>query len=233
MEDYFDNNLELEYSLEENGKLKALEVIREIPQMANFIYVRQKKHLPYGNATPLLAAKDLIDDDEVFVYMFGDDLTFSEKPVTAQLIEVFEQQGAAAVIGVQEVPDRDIERYGTVKYKNKASYKYEIEGMYEKLPAGKAPSNMAQFGRFVFSYDVVKELQQTKTGKDNELWLTDVLNGLAQHGKKVIAQPIEGRWLTTGDPLNYLKATITFALDRPRLKDELRLFLRNLEKDHS
>lgn len=227
MEDYFDNNLELEYSLQESGKIKALEVVREIPQMANFVYVRQKKHLPYGNATPLLAAKDLIDDDEAFVYMFGDDLTFADKPVTAQLIDVFEGEKAAAVIGVQEVPDSDVERYGTVKYKKDARYQYEIEGMYEKLPAGKAPSNMAQFGRFVFSNEVLRELQQTQTGKDNELWLTDVLNGLAQRGKKVIAQPIDGKWLTTGDPLNYLKATITFALGREDISKELRAFLRD------
>ncbi len=227
MEDYFDNNLELEYSLAENGKESALKVIRDIPQMANFVYVRQKKHLPYGNATPLLTAKDLIDDDEAFVYMFGDDLTFSEKPVTAQLIDVFEQEKAAAVIGVQEVSDADVERYGTVKYKNNAKYRYEIEGIFEKLPVGKAPSNMAQFGRFVFSNEVLREVRQTSTGKSRELWLTDVLNGLAKRGKKVIAQPIEGKWLTTGDPLNYLKATMTFALEREDIKKELRAFLRD------
>ncbi len=227
MEDYFDNNLELEYSLEENGKLQALEVVRDIPQMANFVYVRQKKHLPYGNATPLLAAKDLIDDDEAFVYMFGDDLTFSENPAIAQLIDVFQKQKAVAVMGVQDVPDSEVGRYGTVKYRKNAPYKYEIEGIYEKLPVGKAPSNMAQFGRFIFSYDVVREVQQTSTGQSGELWLTDVLNGLVRRGKKVIAQPIEGKWLTTGDPLNYLKATITFALGREDIKKELHAFLRD------
>ncbi len=229
LEDYFDNNSELEHSLAESGKEDRLQMIRSIPQMANFIYVRQRKHLPYGNATPLLVAKNLIDDDEAFVFMFGDDLTMAQKPVTKQLIEVYEQYRPAAVLAVQEVPDSEVERYGTVKYKEGADYPYEIEGGYEKLPVEEAPSNMAQFGRFVFSNEVLKEVVNTPTGKDGELWVIDILNRLAQSGKKVIAQPIEGKWLTTGDPLRYLKATVEFALSRDEFSDEFRSFLKQLD----
>ncbi len=225
MEDYFDNQVELEYTLEKSGKHSKLKLVREIPQMANFVYVRQKKHLPYGNATPLLAVKDLIDDNESFVYMFGDDLTLSSTPVTKQLIDVFNAQKASAVLAVQEVPDSEIEKYGSVKYKTNAEYKYEIEAGYEKLPADKAPSKMAQFGRFVFSYDVIEAVKHTPTGKDNELWVIDILNLLAHSGRKVIAQPIEGEWLTTGDPLNYLKATLKFAMQRDDLNKELKEFI--------
>ena len=74
MEDYFDNQMELEYMLDKNGKEDLLKKVRDIPQMANFVYVRQKKNLPYGNGTPLLVASPLIDDDEAFAYLFGDDL---------------------------------------------------------------------------------------------------------------------------------------------------------------
>lgn len=228
MEDYFDNNVELERSLAENGKTDRLEKIREITKMANFVYVRQKKHLPYGNATPLLVVKDLIDDDEAFVYMFGDDLTISNNgsPITKQLIDTYIEQDAKAVLGVQEVPDDEIERYGTVEYKKDAKYEYEIERGVEKVSKEEAPSNMAQFGRFVFSYDVIKKVQETAQGKDNELWVIDVLNNLAQQGKKVIAQPIDGKWLTTGDPLRYLKATIEFALEREDIGEDFREFLK-------
>ncbi len=227
MEDYFDNHSELEHMLEENHKNDRLEMVRHIPQMANFIYVRQKKHLPYGNGSPLLAVKDLIDDNESFVYMFGDDLTLSETPVTKQLIDVYQQQGAKAVLAVQEVPDSEVERYGTVKYKENAQYQYEIEEGLEKMPLGKNPSNMAQFGRFVFSYDVIEEATRAQTGKDGELWILDILNNLANQGKKVIAQPIEGEWLTTGDPLRYLKATVKFALTREDLSRDFLDFLQS------
>jgi UTP--glucose-1-phosphate uridylyltransferase len=226
MEDYFDNRYELEVALKEAGKLEALEMVRNIPQMANFVYIRQKGHLPYGNATPLLAAKDLIDDDEAFVYMFGDDLTISQKPVTQQLIDVFHEQDASAVLAVQEVPDEEVVRYGTVKYKTNAPYPYEMEAGFEKLPVGEAPSNMAQFGRFIFSHDVIEEAEQSPTGKDDELWVIDILNSLAQKGKKVIAQPIEGEWLTTGDPLRYLKATLKFAMKREDIAEDLKAFIK-------
>lgn len=225
MEDHFDSNYELEQELEEAGKDKRLEKIKDIPEMANFAYVRQHKRYPYGNATPLLCAAPLIDDDEAFVYMFGDDLTISEKPVTRQLIDVYEKEEPEVVLGVQEVPDEEVERYGTVKYKDKAK-SYEIEAGYEKLPAEKAPSNMALFGRFVFSSKIIKEAQKTPTGKDGELWAMDIVNSLAQRGDRVIAQPIEGKWHTTGDPLRYLKTSVEFALRRDDIGDAFKKYLK-------
>lgn len=229
MEDYFDNNLELEHSLAESGKQDRLEMIQSIPQMANFVYVRQKKHLPYGNATPLLVAKDLIDDDEAFVYMFGDDMTLAETPVTKQLITIYEKYNPSAILAVQEVSDEDVPRYGTVKYKENSDIPNAIELGLEKLPVGEAPSNKAQFGRFVFTKDVLDEATKVTTGKDGELWVIDLLNSLAQQGKTVIAQPIEGEWLTTGDPLRYLKATVEFALDREEYAKDFRKYLQSLD----
>lgn len=228
MEDYFDSHVELEHMLDVNGKEELLKKVKEIPQLANFIYVRQKKNFPYGNATPLLCAAPLIDDDEAFVYMFGDDLTISKIPVTKQLIDVFYQENPAAILAVQEVPDSEVERYGTVKYKRNTRYKYDIEEILEKMPLGKNPSNMAQFGRFVFSHKVIREVKKTKVGKDNELWITDVLNNLAKTGKRVIAQPILGEWMTTGDPLRYMKTQVKFALERKDIGKKFAEFLQSL-----
>lgn len=228
MEDYFDNSLELEYMLDTNGKEALLKTVKEIPQLANFIYVRQKKNLPYGNGTPLLCASQLIDNDEAFVYLFGDDLTLSKTPVVQQLIDVFHQNNPSAVLAVQEVEDSEVKLYGTVKYK-KNTKTYEIDEVLEKMPYGKNPSNMAQFGRFVFSYDVIKQAKKSQTGKDGELWVTDILNSLAKNGKKVIAAPIEGEWLTTGDPLRYMKTQVRFALERSDIGEEFKKFLTNLK----
>jgi UTP--glucose-1-phosphate uridylyltransferase len=227
IEDYFDNRPDLEYSLEKTGKTDKLEMIRSIPQMANFIYVRQKDNLPYGNGSPILAAKDLIDENESFVYMFGDDLTISDIPVTKQLIDVFHSQNADAIFGVKEIPWDEIEKYGTVKYKENADYKYEMEMAYEKLPREQALSNTTLFGRFVFSHDVIETALKTGRGKDGELWIIDVLNKMASEGKRIIAQPMQGEGLTTGDPLNYLKATLKFTMQRKDLKDDITKFIKN------
>jgi UTP--glucose-1-phosphate uridylyltransferase len=229
MEDYFDSHVELEHMLDINGKEKLLKKVKKIPLLANFVYVRQKKNLPYGNATPLLCVAPLIDDDEAFVYMFGDDLTIAKTPVTKQLIDVYCKYQPSAVLGVQKVPDNEVDRYATVKYKTKSRNKYEINQILEKMPLGKNPSNMAQFGRFVFNYNVVKEAKKTKTGKGDELWVADILNNLARKGEKVIAQPIRGEWLTTGDPLRYMKTQVRYALERKDIGGDFKKFLKSLK----
>ena len=53
IEDHFDvPNSELIKNLQAGGKTEFVEQITKLSEMANFIYIRQHKHLPYGNATP-------------------------------------------------------------------------------------------------------------------------------------------------------------------------------------
>jgi len=231
MEDHFDSSFELETQLKNSHKIEMLRQLKKIPQMANFIYLRQTKDYPYGNATPLLVAKKLIDKKEPFVYIFGDDLVKSRVPCIKQLIRVFNEIRPAAMLAVQKTPREEIHRYATVRYKRGTKIN-QIEEILEKLPPEKAPSDMAQFGRFVFTDKVIKiaekHVRAGKLGKDNELWVADILNELAKTDK-VIAQPIEGRWLTTGDPLNYMKATVEFALEREDIGPEFKNYLNNLK----
>lgn len=233
MEDYFDSHVEIEHALEVNGKKELLDKIRQIPNMANFVYVRQKKNLPYGNGTPLLTAAPLIDDDEAFVYLFGDDLTIANTPVSKQLINKFNKYSPFVVLGVQEVPNSEVERYGVVEYKKGSKNEHSVNRICEKMPLGKNPSNMAVFGRYVCNYQIIREAKKTKTGKDNELWMTDILNNMAKKGYKIIAQPIQGEWLTTGDPLRYMKAQVRFALEREDMGEEFAEYLRSLKLEKS
>lgn len=228
LEDYFDSHVELEHILEKSGKTDYLEMIQKIPKMANFVFVRQTKDMPYGNGTPLLVTQRLIDDDEAFVYMFGDDLTQAKVPATKQLIDVFQREMPTAVMGVQEVPWEETYRYGIVEYV-KGTKNNRVVQVLEKPTKEEALSNMAVFGRYVFSYEVIREAQKTSLGKGGELWAADVLNNLAQK-RVVIAQPIEGEWLTTGDPLNYLKTTVKFALERKDLGGEFKKFIQTCTK---
>ena len=228
MEDYFDNNIGLEYILGEKGKKAHLKIIKDIPKLANFIYIRQKKNLPYGNGTPLLVVKNLIDDNEAFAYLFGDDLVKSKTPGIKQLIDSYYKYKPAAVLGVQKTPWEEVHKYATVKYKN-IKKDFNIEEIVEKAPKEKAPSNMAQFGRFIFTYSVINEAEKTPLGLGQELWVADILNRLAQKGKRVVAQPIEGRWITTGDPLNYMKASVEYTLDRKDIGNDFKKYLKNLK----
>ncbi len=222
LEDHFDRSFELEHSLEASGKLKLLADIRKISSMANFVYVRQKG--PYGNGTPILSAASLIKD-EPFVFAWGDDLVLSKTPFTKKLIENYEENNAP-VIGVQKVAKHLVDRYGIVKLKDRTR---EMEGVVEKPAIGKAPSQLAQFGRMVLTPEIVGILKTTKLGKGGELWVTDAISEYVAKGGKFMVEEVEdGEWLTTGDPLNYLKAMVAYALERDDIGDDFRAHLRDL-----
>jgi len=226
LEDHFDSSRELELHLETQGKMRELDEVQRIPDLANFIYVRQNKNLPYGNGTPLLSAKSLIHPNEAVVYMFGDDVVKSQVPCAKQLIDVYDKYQPAAVIAVQEVPIEEISRYGAAKLKP-GTDRNELESIVEKPSPADAPSNLAQLGRFVLSYKTIEVLESLTVGQGDELWLTDAIDHLAATDS-VIVHPIEGKWFTTGDPLRFLMTTVEFALDREDIGPRFAEYLRGL-----
>jgi len=218
LEDHFDRSFELEHSLEKTGKKHMLEKVQEISTMANFVYIRQKG--PYGNGTPLLSAAALIND-EPFIYAFGDDLVKSKTSFTKQLVSLYKKE-KAPMIGVQKVSRNDVEKYGVVKYRRGS---IELEDIVEKPAKDKAPSLHASFGRMVLNRDIVDILARTKRGLGNELWIVDAIRNYIHEGGRFLAKEVEdGKWITTGDPVNYLRATLEYAADRPELKKEITAF---------
>lgn len=212
LEDHFDRSFELERSLEKTGKEEKLEEMQRISTMANFIYVRQKG--PYGNGTPLLSAASLIGD-EPFIYAFGDDLVKSKVSFTKQLVDLYKKE-QAPMIGVQEVSESDVDKYGIVKYREGT---IELDDIIEKPSREEAPSRHADFGRMILNRDIVDILARTSRGKGDELWITDAIRNYIQEGGRFLAKEVEdGAWITTGDPENYLRAILTYAIDRPELK---------------
>ncbi|MBP6881509.1 MAG: UTP--glucose-1-phosphate uridylyltransferase [Candidatus Pacebacteria bacterium] len=218
LEDHFDRSFELEHSLEKTGKEKILDEIKQISTMANFVYVRQKG--PYGNGTPLLSAANLIGD-EPFVYAFGDDLVKSKVSFTKQLVDLYRKE-QAPMIGVQEVSLDEVEKYGIVKYRKGGP---ELEDIIEKPNKAEAPSRHADFGRMILNREIVDILARTDRGKGGELWVIDAIRNYIQEGGRFLAKEVEdGAWVTTGDPANYLRAILTYATDRPDLKEVIEQF---------
>lgn len=230
MENHFDSNFELEHMLETNGKFELLEKVRKVTKIANFVYVRQKKHLPYGNGTPLLTVKELIDKDERFVYMFGDDLVLSKTPCTKQIIDYSEKKDKAPVVAVQEVPKSEVSRYGI--YELAPNSKDRVLDAVEKPSPEETPSRLAQFGRFVLNHDIIdiidESYQKKELGKDGELWLIDAIIKYAKKNP-VYAARIKGEWMTTGDPFRYMKTQVRYALDRPDIGKQFTKFLKDLK----
>lgn len=222
LEDHFDHSTALEADLIKNGKNELAEKIGKIAEMANFIYVRQKG--PYGNGTPVLSAASLVDD-EPFVFVWGDDLVKSKVSFTKQMVEDYAKNGKL-MIGVQEVPREVVNRYGIVKLKEGTN---EIEDIIEKPSIEDAPTNLADFGRMILDQNFINILRETSLGKGNELWITDAIKKYVKSGGVFLAKELkDGQWLTTGDPLNYLKATLAYAFDREDIKDDLKEFMKTL-----
>jgi UTP--glucose-1-phosphate uridylyltransferase len=181
---------------------------------------------PYGNGTPLMVARPHIPAGEGFIYAYGDDILKTRVSFARRLVETHQVTGAL-VAGVQEVPWEDVSRYGVVELKEGGDY--EMEDVVEKPPREEAKSNLAMFGRFLLSTDVIQILSEIPLGKSNELWLTDAVREHIRRGGRVVAEPVtDGEWLTIGDPINYLKTVFEYAMDDAETRTALDARIRGL-----
>ena len=216
----------LEQHLEKSGKLKMLEEVRRISRMADIIFVRQPETLPYGNASPALAAGPWLTPGEPFYYMFGDDIVIADVPIPQQMLDAFNEFHPAAVLATQWAPDEEKHLYGCIEFQPGSDN--VMARIVEKPDPGEAPSNWVQIGHFIFTPQLFDVLRGSELGKGGELWMADAVDRLAARAC-VIVQPVDGLWLAAGDPLRQLKASIEASLRRDELRDDLVDYLRSLE----
>jgi UTP--glucose-1-phosphate uridylyltransferase len=224
IEDYFDYPFELEKRLEEAGKMKELQEVRRIAEMANFIYVRQKG--PYGNATPVYCCRHLLGKGEDFAVMWGDEFIYAKPPRLAQMIKVYEKLGGAVISAVR-VDKNSVSRYGIIEAKKINSSVYKIKRIIEKPTVSQAPSNLAAVGAYILPGKIFPILQELKPGRGGEFWLAEAIDILMKTGFPVYACEIKnGHYYDTGNKLEYLKANIDFALTRPDLAPGLKKYFK-------
>lgn len=216
IEDYFDYYPELEQVLKKAGKEKEIEKLRQISNMAEFVYIRQKEQLGLGHA--VLTAERLVGD-EPFVVLLGDEIIKNdENPGIKQLIDIYYQFGKS-VIGTMEVQKEDVSKYGIVAGKEVINGIKLVETLVEKPAIEEAQSTSAIIGRYVLTPNIFESLKQTTIGKGGELQLTDGLINLRK--KEVIyAKDIEGIRHDTGNKIGYLEAILDYALEREDVKEE-------------
>ncbi|HNY04501.1 MAG TPA: sugar phosphate nucleotidyltransferase [Candidatus Woesebacteria bacterium] len=230
---YFKANEDWNTYLKSINKLDALDSLKKIDHSLKTLkLVPQSPRLPYGNASPILAAKSFIGNDP-FVFMFGDDLIVEKETgrYLKNMIATFEKYSPAIVASVKDVGPEEIVRYGSAKYIKDSKYPHRISGMYEKLPADKAPSFFGQGGRFIVdSQKLWPVLAVQRLSRDNELWFADAVNTLAVNDI-VITEATDNKsdWMTTGDPLRWLKANIAVAMLDDQIAPEIKEFIKNLK----
>jgi UTP--glucose-1-phosphate uridylyltransferase len=225
IEDHFDRALELEYLLEKKGKTAELNEIRNISEMANIFYIRQKEQLGLGHA--VLCAKEYINE-EAFSVMLGDDLIINSKPCLKQLIEVYDKRNCS-VLAIQSVSKEMVSKYGIIKGKQIADNLFEIQDIIEKPDPEVAPSNMASIGRYVLTPQIFKCLEQTEPGVGGEIQLTDGIKKLLSK-ETVYAFQFSGTRYDIGSKEDWIKMTVELALKRPELKDAIAEFIKECQK---
>jgi UTP--glucose-1-phosphate uridylyltransferase len=220
IEDHFDRNLELERFLEDKQKFDELKRIRQISDMADVHYIRQKEALGLGHAVSVAQAHV---GDEPFVVMLGDDLIHPSEPLLGEMLRAHDTFGRS-VIAAMEVSKQEITMYGCIEPESFEEDLVRILSIIEKPSPEEAPSNLAVIGRYVLTPEIFDALRRTTPGRGGEIQLTDAINLLAQE-QAVYAYRFEGRRFDVGNPLDYLKATVELGAERDDLGPEFRAWL--------
>lgn len=226
IEDHFDRSHEFEDELRAKGKDDFANMIRDIAEMANFVYLRQKG-LPKGNTRPLINARHLLADDEPFFYMFADDFFRCDVPYPKQLLEAYEKTGRPVISAVKVQPG-DSKRLGMIDVTDEHhdGHTFKVKGLVEKPGPDKTPSLFASAGSFLLTPDILPIIDNQQVGVGGELVLADAINELAKQ-KDVYCRFIEGVWHDAGDKARYLQAIVDHALIDPELGPEFEAYLRD------
>lgn len=223
IEDHFDRNIELENQLAQKGDDEALQEVQRISNLASIHFIRQKEPLGLGHA--ILQAQSYVGN-EPFAVLLGDDITVSEVPPVKQFMNLFERF-KESILAVKRVPNEEVSRYGIIAGEPIDRKLYRITDIIEKPSIEEAPSNIAVFGRYIFSPRIFECLERTKPGRGNEIQLTDAIKVLLEL-EEVYAYEMDGDWYDLGNRLGWIKASIELALQRDDLREDLRVYLKKL-----
>jgi UTP--glucose-1-phosphate uridylyltransferase len=228
IENHFDASFELEQALEQKGKTELLQEIRDITNLGEFVYVRQQQP-PLGLGHAVLMAKEVVGD-EFFAVFLPDDVMHCTVPCMKQMIEAHVKTGAG-IIAVEKTDAAGQARYGIVKVEPTADPRiHRIIDIVEKPGPENAPSDLAVMGRYILPPQVFEKLEQTQSGAGGEIQLTDGIRALLQE-QPLYAFEYEGERLDAGEVLGYVEATIKLGLEKPKIKDQLSKFIKDIAAD--
>jgi UTP--glucose-1-phosphate uridylyltransferase len=213
VEDHFDRNFELEHYLEQSGKDDLLKQVQFASDLADIHYVRQRDPLGLGHAVSV--ARHHVGN-EPFAVLLADDIMVDDGRLLRSMVDLYSEHNAS-VVAVQEVEPEEISSYGCVDPAGVArDGVVEIRRMVEKPPVDEAPSNLAIIGRYVFSADIFDALDRIEPGRGGELQLTDAM-ALLLESQPFYGYTCQGGRYDVGQKLDFLRANIELALDRPDL----------------
>jgi UTP--glucose-1-phosphate uridylyltransferase len=228
IEDHFDRNFELEYYLEQAGKHDLLKEVQASAELADIHYVRQRDPLGLGHAVSV--ARSHIGN-EPFAVLLADDIMIDDSTLLRAMLDVHDRYGRS-VVALQEVAPDEVSSYGCVEPDSLHEDLVEIRRIVEKPALDQAPSNLAVMGRYVFTPEIFDALDRIEPGRGGELQLTDAIQLLLDE-QTVYGQRLHFGRYDVGQKVDFLRANIELALDRPDLGPQVEEFLREIMRRRS
>ncbi len=227
MEDHFDHSFELETKLEGNeSKKPILDGLKEIADLANVYFIRQKETKGLGHA--ILRARSFVGN-EPFAVLYGDDVIVSDDPVTGQLCRAYEEYGMGSV-AVKEVPTEWVTKYCTLDVSPLKDNVMQCHKIIEKPSIDQIITNYAILGRVVLPPETFDLIEQSPYDKrTGELYLTDAMSALAESGK-LTAVDFVGKRYDMGDKFGIMQANVEVALKHPEIGDKFKTYIKDLAK---
>lgn len=227
IEEHFDRNFELEYRLRQSEKMDILQEIQHITNLANIHFIWQKELNGLGDA---IRYSKFHVGNEPFAVLLGDTImeTYNGKPVTRQLIDVFNQY-QSSVVALEEVDRSLTSRYGVMGGQQVKDNIFEISEWVEKPLPENAPSNLVIAGRYVFTPEIYQYLEVVPTGVNNEVQLTDAMS-LLLGAQKMYGLHFKGKRYDIGNKADFIKTNLIFGLKQSDMKAELEAFIKEMNE---
>ena len=224
IEEHFDRNISLEAALAEKKQFEALEQLKRISSMAKVHFIWQQEMNGLGDA--ILYAKEHVGN-EPFAVLMGDTIMDGHgKPVTRQLMEVYEKY-QASVVSLEEVPASKVQRYGVIDGSVLEDGVLKARDFVEKPKPELAPSNLAFASRYVFTPAIFDYLMQTPRGLGNEIQLTDAMRLMVRE-QAMYGCRIDGVRYDIGNKLDFIKTNVLFGLRNGEIGPALLKWLNEL-----
>ncbi len=220
--EHFDYAFELETTMQERQKdLEILEPTRIRP--GNLVAVRQQ--VPMGLGHAIWCARAIVGD-EPFAIFLPDELMIGTPGCMKQMIEAYEEVGGN-LISVLEVPREEVSSYGVIAPGARRGALTEVLGLVEKPSVEAAPSNLIISGRYILQPQVMRTLESQDKGSGGEIQLTDAMARMIGQ-QPFHAVTFQGRRFDCGSKVGFVEATITLALARPDMADDVRTMLQRV-----
>lgn len=221
--EHFDTAFELEHTMSSRGKaLEVLEPTRLLP--GNLVTVRQQ--VPMGLGHAIWCARAVVGN-EPFAIFLPDEMMVGSPGCMKQMVDAYNEVGGN-LISVLEVPHEEVSSYGVIAPGKRVSDALtEVTGLVEKPKREDAPSNLIISGRYILQPEVMRTLESQEKGAGGEIQLTDAM------GRMIGQQPFhavkfDGRRFDCGSKTGFVEATLSLALERPDMADEVRAIMKRL-----